>query len=65
MDARPLRSGRCKGIEFLYLGATRLLPNEEGRICDHRDYFDFIAPTFGLVPVLGGIVRWLYARFVS
>jgi len=55
---------KIKGVELLYPGTTRLLLNEEGRICNHRDYFDFIVPTFAPVPVLGGIVRWLYARFV-
>lgn len=56
---------KIKGIEFLYPGATRLRLNAEGKICDHRDYFDFVAPTFGPVPVLGGFVRWLYGRFVN
>jgi hypothetical protein len=56
---------KIKGIEFLYPGATRLRLNAEGKICDHRDYFDFVAPTFGPVPVVGGFVRWLYGRFVA
>ena len=56
---------KIKGIEFIYPGATRLLLNDEGLIVDHRDYFDFVGPTFGPVPVLGGFVRWLYKRFVS
>lgn len=56
---------KIKGIEFLYPGTTVLRLNGEGKICDHRDYFDFVAPTFGPVPVLGSFVRWLYGRFVS
>ena len=56
---------KIKGIEFVYPGATRLLLNDEGKIVDHRDYFDFVGPTFGPVPVIGGFVRWLYKRFVS
>jgi hypothetical protein len=56
---------KIKGIEFIYPGTTRLLFNEEGKICDHRDYFDFIGPTFEPVPVVGGFVRWLYKRFVD
>lgn len=56
---------KIKGIEFLYPGATRLLLNGEGKIRDHRDYFDFVGPTFGPVPVVGGFVRWLYGRFVG
>ncbi len=56
---------KIKGIEFLYPGATRLRLNAQGKIMDHRDYFDFVAPTFGPVPVLGGCVRWLYGWFVN
>ena len=56
---------KIKGIEFIYPGASRLLLDGEGKICDHRDYFDFVGPTFGPVPVLGGFVRWLYGRFVG
>ena len=56
---------KIKGIEFIYPGATRLRFNDAGKILHHRDYFDFIGPTFGPVPVLGGFVRWLYKRFVS
>jgi hypothetical protein len=56
---------KIKGIEFVYPGTSRLRLNSEGRICDHRDYFDFVGPTFGPVPLLGGFVRWLYGRFVG
>ena len=56
---------RIKGIEFLYPGTSRLLFNAEGLIRDHRDYFDFVGPTFAPVPVVGGFVRWLYRRFVA
>jgi hypothetical protein len=56
---------KIKGIEFLYPGATRLRLNGEGKIVDHRDYFDFVGPTFGPVPLVGGFVRWLYGRFVA
>ncbi|MFO8238672.1 MAG: nuclear transport factor 2 family protein [Prochlorococcaceae cyanobacterium] len=55
---------KIKAIEFIYPGTTRLLFNDEGRIVDHRDYFDFVGPTFAPVPLLGGFVRWLYRRFV-
>ena len=56
---------KIKGIEFIYPGATRLRFDSAGKILHHRDYFDFVGPTFGPVPVLGGFVRWLYKRFVS
>jgi hypothetical protein len=56
---------KIKGIEFIYPGATRLRFNDQGLIVDHRDYFDFVGPTFGPVPLIGGFVRWLYGRFVG
>jgi hypothetical protein len=56
---------KIRGIEFLYPGTTRLLFNSDGKITDHRDYFDFVGPTFAPVPIVGGFVRWLYGRFVG
>lgn len=56
---------KIKGIEFIYPGTTRLLLNDVGLIVDHRDYFDFVGPTFSPVPVVGAFVRWLYRRFVD
>jgi hypothetical protein len=56
---------KIRGIEFLYPGATRLRFGADGKITDHRDYFDFVGPTFAPVPVLGPFTRWLYRRFVA
>lgn len=56
---------KIKGIEFIYPGTSRLLFNDEGKVCDHRDYFDFVGPTFEPVPVVGSFVRWVYKRFVD
>ena len=56
---------KIKGIEFIYPCVSRLEINSDVKVISHRDYFDFIGPTFGPVPVLGGFVRWLYRRFVN
>lgn len=56
---------KIKGIEFIYPGASRLRLGADGRIIDHRDYFDFVGPTFTPVPLVGSFVRWLYGRFVA
>lgn len=56
---------KIKGIEFIYPGTSRLRLGADGRIIDHRDYFDFVGPTFTPVPLVGGFVRWLYGRFVA
>tara|TARA_B100000945_G_C20297560_1_gene556387 strand:+ start:138 stop:569 length:432 start_codon:yes stop_codon:yes gene_type:complete len=51
--------------EFIYPGTTRLIFGDQGKIKEHRDYFDFCGPTFGPVPILGSFIRWLYGRFVN
>ena len=56
---------KIKGLEFIYDGTTRLIFNDEGKIKEHRDYFDFCGPTFGPIPILGSFIRWLYKLFVS
>ncbi|MFO7629191.1 MAG: nuclear transport factor 2 family protein [Prochlorococcaceae cyanobacterium] len=56
---------KIKGIEFVYPGTSRLRIGANGKIVEHRDYFDFVGPTFEPVPVVGGFVRWLYKRFVA
>tara|TARA_B100000579_G_C22336941_1_gene623131 strand:+ start:155 stop:580 length:426 start_codon:yes stop_codon:yes gene_type:complete len=56
---------KIKSFEFLYDGTTRLIFDEEGKVKEHRDYFDFCSGTFGNVPVIGGFFRWLYTRFVD
>ncbi len=56
---------KIKGLEFLYDGTTRLIFDEEGKVKEHRDYFDFCSGTFGNIPVIGGFFRWLYSRFID
>ena len=56
---------KIKGVEFTYPGTTRLVLGEDGRIVKHRDYIDFVGPTFGPVPILGSIFRLIYKRLVS
>ena len=51
--------------EFIYQGTTRLIFGNNGKIKEHRDYFDFCGPTFSPVPVLGPFIRWLYSKFAS
>ena len=56
---------KIKGLEFLYDGTTRLIFDEEGKVKEHRDYFDFCSGTFANIPIIGAFFRWLYARFVD
>ena len=56
---------KIMGKEFIYPGTTRLTFSEKGKIKEHRDYFDFCGPTFGPVPILGSLIRWIYKKFAS
>ena len=56
---------KIKGNEFIYEGTTRLIFDEEGKVKEHRDYFDFCSGTFSNIPVIGGFFRWLYSIFVD
>jgi hypothetical protein len=56
---------KIQGIEFIYPGATRMTFGTDRKIIEHRDYFDFVGPTFGPIPILGNFTRWLYKRFVA
>ena len=56
---------KIKGIEFIYNGTTRLTFDEEGKVKEHRDYFDFCSGTFGNIPIIGAFFRCLYSRFVG
>ena len=41
-------------------GCTKLTLDDEGRVVEHRDYFDLWGDTLGSLPAVGG----LYRRFV-
>ena len=56
---------KIKGLEFLYEGTSRLIFDDEGKVKEHRDYFDFCSGTFGKLPIIGNFLRWLYSRFVD
>ena len=56
---------RIKGLEFIYYGTTRLIFDEDDKVKEHRDYFDFCSGTFGQIPIIGAFFRWLYSRFVD
>ena len=43
---------KIKGIDFLYYGETRVIFDEEGKVKEYRDYFDFFTGTFSKVAVM-------------
>ena len=56
---------KIKGIEFSYEGTRRLIFDEEGKVIEHRDYFNFCSVTFCNVPIIGVFLRLLYSKFVD
>ena len=53
-----LASGRRIKVE----GCSSLLFAEDGRVSQHRDYFDAGALLYQHVPLLGAAIRWLQRR---
>lgn len=43
-------------------GATHFRFDADGRITEHRDYWDAAEELYGQLPLLGALMRWLAAR---
>ena len=43
-------------------GGSHLKLAADGRICDHRDYWDAAEELYDKLPVLGALMRWLKRR---
>jgi hypothetical protein len=54
---------RICGMKLTYHGTSRLRFRADGKILDHRDYFDVVGPTFAPLPMLGRFTRWIYRLF--
>ena len=54
---RSLRRG-----ELTVRGGSHLKLAPDGRITDHRDYWDVAEELYEKLPVLGGLMRWLKRR---
>ena len=52
-----------KGRPYVVLGATHFRLDAGGRVTEHRDYWDAAEELWQKLPVLGGLVAWLRARF--
>jgi hypothetical protein len=46
-------------------GGSHLKLAADGRICDHRDYWDVAEELYEKLPVLGALMRWLKRRVNS
>ncbi len=51
------------GKRYMIHGATRFEFDRVGLVLEHRDYWDAAEELWQQLPVLGGAVRWLRARF--
>jgi steroid delta-isomerase len=57
---RSLRRG-----ELTVRGGSHLKLAADGRIADHRDYWDVAEELYEKLPMLGGLMRWLRRRASS
>ena len=46
-------------------GGSHLVLADDGRIADHRDYWDAAEELYEKLPVVGGLMRWLKKRASS
>jgi len=56
------RMKRFSGKEQVIRGATHLKLAADGRIADHRDYWDAAEELYERLPVVGALMRWLKRR---
>ena len=56
------RMKRFRREEQLIRGGSHLVLDENGRIRDHRDYWDAAEELYEKLPVVGALMRWLKAR---
>jgi hypothetical protein len=48
--------------EQVIRGGSHLLLAADGRIAEHRDYWDAAEELYEKLPLIGGLMRWLKAR---
>ena len=52
----------AQGVEQTIRGATHLLLTADGRISEHRDYWDAAEELYEKLPAIGTLMRWLKRR---
>ncbi|OWY28193.1 nuclear transport factor 2 family protein [Herbaspirillum robiniae] len=54
-----------KGKPYTVLGATHFRLDADGRVIEHRDYWDAAEELWQKLPLLGRAVAWLRSRFAT
>lgn len=54
-----------RGRPQAIVGATRLLFDAQGRVTDHRDYWDAAQELYEKLPLIGGLLRALRRRLAA
>lgn len=52
-----------KGKSYTVLGATHVRFDAQGKVAEHRDYWDAAEELWQKLPLIGGPVRWLRGKF--
>lgn len=52
-----------RGRAYTVVGGSHLRFGTDGRVTDHRDYWDAAEELFQKLPVIGPVVTWLRGRF--
>ena len=56
-----LRNWRPQHQRYIH-GLSHVRFGDDGRVVEHRDYWDAAAQVYAQLPVLGSVLRWLQAR---
>lgn len=54
-DWQPQRERSIHGLSHVRFG-------DDGRLIEHRDYWDAAAQVYAQLPLFGSVLRWLQAR---
>ena len=58
-----LRPQRDRGESWTIEGVSRVQFNKTGKAVEHLDFWDPASQLYARFPVIGGLMRWLKARF--
>jgi hypothetical protein len=64
-ESTTLRRAPDGGTRQCIRGASHLRLDAQGRITDHRDYWDAAEELHEKLPVIGALMRWLRRRLAT
>lgn len=54
-----------RGRAMTVRGVTHMVFDDEGRVAEHRDYWDAAEELYAKLPVIGAVLRWMARRLAA